>query len=245
MERFLSIPSVKEIVLSTNTSVVADKLVDTSGNFINNDVQVGDIVTNSVTARTATVTAVDSATQLSLSLDIFTASPVEYVISRKDYGKPNLKIRINSLLSITNAVSDTASYHRAAISFTTFSNGASYILQYRVPELDSGSSTAVGARKLIDSAADFVTAKVKVGDVVYTGYTYASVVSVDSATQLTLSNNIINNTGFAYKIYPNKDFYGMNDLIQDTVLKLMRSKWDETVLELDEFPLPVVATSRL
>lgn len=243
MERFLSIPSVKEIDSGNNTSVVADKLVN-SGAIFNTLVEVGDIVTNSVTARTATVTAVDSATQLSLSLDIFTASPVAYIISRKNYGKPNLTIRINNLLSVTTEQSDSADYHIGVIQFATFSNAATYYLRYRVPQLDSGSSTAVGARKLIDSSADFVTAKVKAGDVVYYSYTYASVVSVDSATQLTLSNNIITATGQAYKIYGNKDFYGMNDLIQDSVLKLMRSKWDETVLVLDEFPSPVVEAVR-
>lgn len=58
-------------VSSTATSTSANKLVDTAGNFIVNGVAVGDIIKNTTTGKYALVTAVDSATQLSVGADVF------------------------------------------------------------------------------------------------------------------------------------------------------------------------------
>ena len=55
----------------TNTSFTANKLVDSGATFITNNIQVGDHVKNTFDATSATVTAVDSETTLSLSGDIF------------------------------------------------------------------------------------------------------------------------------------------------------------------------------
>jgi len=67
-----------------NTSASAGKLINTGALFVSYKVTVGDVVINQSTLATATVTAVDSETQLSLSSDIFTSSPKNYrvILSR-------------------------------------------------------------------------------------------------------------------------------------------------------------------
>ncbi len=55
----------------TTTSTTANKLVDTSANFSTDGVKAGDIVFNTTDLTTARITAIDAATQLSLSADIF------------------------------------------------------------------------------------------------------------------------------------------------------------------------------
>jgi len=58
---------------------------------------------------------------------------------------------------------------------------------------ESGTATSTSANHLVDSAATFVTAGVKVGDVVanITDQTFASVTAVNSETDLTLSADIM------------------------------------------------------
>ena len=63
----------------TNSGVVANNLQDVSANFISAGVQIGDIVANTTTNKTATVTSV-AATLIGLSADIFTLFPENYAI---------------------------------------------------------------------------------------------------------------------------------------------------------------------
>lgn len=87
----LPIPSPNIPVLSgTTTAATANKLVDVGADFSN--VSVGDIVYNTKDDTSATVTAIDTSTILSLSADIFT-SPEEYKIF---LGGPNGSSRIDS-----------------------------------------------------------------------------------------------------------------------------------------------------
>ena len=67
----------------------------------------------------------------------------------------------------------------------------------------SGTNTSAVSLKLINSAATFVTNNVKTGDVVHndTAGTAATVVSVDSQTQLTLNADIFTTTAQAYAVY--------------------------------------------
>ena len=60
------------------TSVLPNKLVDSTAPFA--DVKVGDIVLNTSAGESATVTAVDSTSQLTLNSDIFTALGEPYVL---------------------------------------------------------------------------------------------------------------------------------------------------------------------
>lgn len=55
----------------TNTTLTTDKLVDSAATFSTNSVGIGDVVANITDGTYASVTAVDSETQLSLSADIF------------------------------------------------------------------------------------------------------------------------------------------------------------------------------
>jgi len=64
----------------TNTSAVANQLVNTSGNFINLNVKTGDIVYNTTDGTAATVVSVTSATVIVLNADIFGASGKAYTI---------------------------------------------------------------------------------------------------------------------------------------------------------------------
>jgi hypothetical protein len=78
---------------------------------------------------------------------------------------------------------------------------------------ESGTNTTATASKLIDSAATFITNNVKTGDVVHndTAGTAATVVSVDSQTQLTLNANIFTSTAQAYVVYPMSAQSGMGN----------------------------------
>jgi hypothetical protein len=69
--------------------------------------------------------------------------------------------------------------------------------------IESGTSTTVVSSKLVDSTGLFITNNVKTGDVIHndTLTTAATVVSVDSETQLTLNANIFTATAQAYVIY--------------------------------------------
>jgi len=69
-----NIPMPNVIVTSTATATTANKLVDSTKNFTSLGIQVGDIVYNTTTSTAATVTNVDSATQLSLNANIMTST---------------------------------------------------------------------------------------------------------------------------------------------------------------------------
>ena len=69
--------------------------------------------------------------------------------------------------------------------------------------IETGTSTTVTASKLIDSTALFITNNVKTGDVVHndTLGTAATVVTVDSETELTLNANIFTATAQVFTVY--------------------------------------------
>jgi hypothetical protein len=69
--------------------------------------------------------------------------------------------------------------------------------------IESGTNTTATAFKLIDSTAMFITNNVKTGDIVHndTDETMATVVTVDSETQITLNANIFAATGKIYNVY--------------------------------------------
>ncbi|MBI5205097.1 MAG: baseplate J/gp47 family protein [Nitrospirae bacterium] len=135
------------------TTVSANKLIDGAADFAeaSHPVSVGDIVRNPVSGIETTVVSVDSASQLTLTDDIF------------------------------KAVSE------------------SYILHNH-----TGENTAFSAGKLVDANAKFndATWTIKKGDKVenITDGTETTVVSVDSATQLALADDIFEATAKKYKV---------------------------------------------
>ena len=64
----------------TNTSAVANELVDTAGDFVNAGVKTGDIVYNITDGTAATVVSVTSATVIVLNADIFLDTAKGYTI---------------------------------------------------------------------------------------------------------------------------------------------------------------------
>ena len=80
--KFVNEPYIVHCQTGTNTSVSAGKLIDSAGAFTNTTytVKKGDVAENVTDAKQTTVTSVDSATQLSLVQDIFTATGKTYVI---------------------------------------------------------------------------------------------------------------------------------------------------------------------
>ena len=70
-------------------------------------------------------------------------------------------------------------------------------------QIAGGTNTSTTAFKLINSAALYLTKNVKTGDIVHndTAGTAATVVSVDSETQLTLNADIFTSTAQAYAVY--------------------------------------------
>ncbi len=83
----INIPNIMTLVSGgANTAVTVGKLEDTTAghSFITDNVKRGDIVMNTSTNAIATVTERDSATVLSLSADIFLATPNNYSIFPDD-----------------------------------------------------------------------------------------------------------------------------------------------------------------
>ena len=70
----------RTIVTGTTTATTGDKLVDSSENFVTRGVQVGDKIANTTDTTYAIVTAIDSATTLSISGDVM-ASGENYTIT--------------------------------------------------------------------------------------------------------------------------------------------------------------------
>lgn len=71
-------PAVNET--GTSTSVVSFSLVDSTADFINNNVKTGDIVYNTSDGLAATVVEVVDATTLTLNANIFTFTGKNYVV---------------------------------------------------------------------------------------------------------------------------------------------------------------------
>jgi len=69
-----------EIKTGTSTSQSNSKLVNSAGAFNDGSLEAGDDVWNTTASTTATVSSVDSATQLTLSSNIFSTSPATYSI---------------------------------------------------------------------------------------------------------------------------------------------------------------------
>lgn len=143
------------IRMGAATTITSNKLIDSTANFtVALAVSVGDVVRNTFQGTEATVVSVDSATQLTLSADIFKYAGEHYHV-----------------------------------------------------HLHTGISTTVTASKLIDFAAAFPLSStdpyaIKKGDVVKnrTDGSQATVVSVDSATQLTLDADIFTAIGKSYVV---------------------------------------------
>jgi hypothetical protein len=79
--------------------------------------------------------------------------------------------------------------------------------------IHTGANTTVVTNKLITVTGDFVTDNVKTGDVVYniSASTAATVVTVDSQTQITLNANIFPTGGQSFRIYQQSPQTGLGN----------------------------------
>lgn len=89
---------------ATNTTLLSGSLVDSTANFINAGVQVGDIVSNGTTNQVATVTVVTSATSLQLSSNIFTATATPYFIYDVSNVKDVEKVSAGKITMLNNSM---------------------------------------------------------------------------------------------------------------------------------------------
>lgn len=108
------------------TATTSNKLTASAGAFVVNNVAVGDIVKNVTTGTFALVTAVDSATALSLGADIFSDED-EYEI----YTNHGFKVNDNfnlliAILNVTAAATDVGDTLDVYLD-TSFDGGASFI----------------------------------------------------------------------------------------------------------------------
>lgn len=114
-------------VSGETTATTADKLVDSGKDFTANGVQVGDIVYNTTDKTVATVTAIDSATTLSLSANIMAASEL-YTIYLTGTDRPKsaegciLYVGSNDL-NATVANIKVKTIHGDDVTFSTFPVG--------------------------------------------------------------------------------------------------------------------------
>jgi hypothetical protein len=104
-----NIPFPAQVTSGTNTSAVANKLVNSSATFITANVKPQDIVYNITDSTAATVLAVDNQTTLTLNANIFTAGSKAYIIY--DAESPNegcvLYVGGTGDLSVMTAAGDT------------------------------------------------------------------------------------------------------------------------------------------
>lgn len=125
----IEIPYPANILSSgNNTSVTASKLVATGANFITKGVRIGDIVYNinaPSSPTSATVTAVESETQLALSANIFLASPNAYVVYQSAgnngvYAYPILYIGTSGNLAVEAEGGEIIAFSNVQVGFFPF-----------------------------------------------------------------------------------------------------------------------------
>jgi len=114
----IGVPEVsKKTISSTATATTASKLVDSAGLFTTTDkVAIGDVVYNDTDATVATVTAIDSETTLSLSVDIM-ADTEAYSIYRGATNSTLLYIGGTGDVKVETAAGDIVTYIAMAAGF--------------------------------------------------------------------------------------------------------------------------------
>lgn len=108
-----------KVASGTQTSATANKLTDTGATFNNGDVKVGDIVYDKTGLQIATVTAIDSATVLSLSADIFTATEDYVIYDHTAKSNPSLYIGAAGDISVEMAGTGSAKVFKGVAAGST------------------------------------------------------------------------------------------------------------------------------
>lgn len=93
-------------VTSAATSTTTNKLVDTAGAFVVNAIAIGDVIKNTTTGKFALVTAIDSATQLSVGADIFSSGDAYAIYPGNGYALTEIYKELMVQLDVTAAATD-------------------------------------------------------------------------------------------------------------------------------------------
>lgn len=150
----------------SNTAVVANQLQDAGATFSSAGVQIGDIVSNTTTNKTATVTSVTN-TNLGLSADIFTATPENYVVYDDAVVNEAEKVTHSKITMLNNSMltapSDlfpayTQESNKISIFPATINNMGAVVCQYiRYPKAPKWTyvSLSGGEPAFDDTASDY------------------------------------------------------------------------------------------
>lgn len=156
-------------------------------------------------------------------------------------GRPNYLIPVSKTLSI---YMDSI----GQIVVTSANKGLYTFIDIAAPTaVTTGATTTFNTGKvLIDSSATFITDGIKPGDFVTKGLgadNTAQVVSVDSETQLTLNNFLINATSTAqnYSVYVDLD--APAKFFENAVLKALQSEWIDPIYEITDVPFTITNIS--
>tara|TARA_R100000781_G_scaffold24008_4_gene17766 strand:- start:12459 stop:13301 length:843 start_codon:yes stop_codon:yes gene_type:complete len=145
-------PELTKKIYGTTDGVAANKLVDSTENFLYQGIAVGDQVNNVTDDTVATVTAIDSATQLSLSADIM-ASAENYLISAIKPDDHDKLMRSQGVgLVENNALA--ANNSRVDITYDAASSASDLVYAYS----DSG---AVGVELMRNAIQDAIQASLE------------------------------------------------------------------------------------
>lgn len=162
----------------TNTTVTADKLIDSAGIFTDTTYTVspGDIVENVTDDTSTTVVTVDSATQLTLADDIFTATGKTYVIRGL---VSEVKKYIDPLRPVTASMVTIVAPTALSQDVTMAATGANLDKDAIADNVEAYLSTMEPGQKLyvaklvqiaMDAGADNATVSVPAADVTTTTY---------------------------------------------------------------------------
>lgn len=93
-------------ITSATTATTSNKLTDSAGSFVTNAVAIGDVIKDTTTGKFALVTAVDSATALSVSADIFTSGDAYSIYPGTGYKLQQAWKELLVQLDVTAAATD-------------------------------------------------------------------------------------------------------------------------------------------
>lgn len=110
----------------TATATTSNKLTASAGSFVTNAVAVGDIVKNTTTGKFALVTAVDSATALSLSADIFSNTNTYEIYTNHGIALGDNYKQMIAVLDLTAAANDVGDTLDVYLD-TSFDGGVSFV----------------------------------------------------------------------------------------------------------------------
>lgn len=111
---------------STCTATTSNKLTDSAGNFVSNAIAVGDIIKNTTTGKYALVTAVDSATALSVSADVFSDTNAYTIYPGLGYKLQQAFKEMVVVLDVTAAATDVGDTLDVYVD-TSFDGGVSFV----------------------------------------------------------------------------------------------------------------------